>query len=67
MSDALAEYPDTFPKLYVNMVRAGEASGAVHEVLQRLVEHYERVMELREKTVTALVYPVFVMISRVSF
>jgi type II secretory pathway component PulF len=61
LSDALASYPETFPKLYVNMVRAGEASGAVHEVLQRLVEHYEKIMELREKTISALIYPAFVM------
>lgn len=61
LSDALMSYPDTFPKLYVNMVRAGEASGAVHEVLQRLVTHYEKIMELREKTVSALIYPAFVM------
>jgi type II secretory pathway component PulF len=40
---------------------AGEASGALSEVLRRLVEHYERMQETREKIVMALVYPGIVM------
>lgn len=60
MSDALALYPDSFSRLYVNMIKAGEASGALHEVLGRLVEHYERMQELKEKVVMALTYPVIV-------
>ena len=38
-SDAIRRYPKTFPPLYANMVRAGESSGAMIEVLRRLVEH----------------------------
>ena len=41
-SDAIKRYPETFPPLYSNMVRAGESSGAMIEVLRRLVDHYER-------------------------
>ncbi len=62
LSEALRQHPRVFSGLYVNMIRAGEASGALHEVLKRLVEHYERVQELKEKVVMALVYPVIVMV-----
>ncbi len=57
LSDALAAHPASFPNLYVSMVRVGEASGALAEVLKRLVEHFERVQDLKEKVVMALVYP----------
>lgn len=57
LSDALGKWPDTFPALYVSMVRAGEASGQLAEVLERLARHYERVQEAREKVLMALVYP----------
>ena len=60
LSDALAMHPDTFSRLYVNMIKAGEASGAIHEVLGRLVEHYERMQELKEKVIMALTYPIIV-------
>ena len=62
LSGALARWPDTFPNLFVSMVRAGEASGQLSEVLERLVQHYERVLEAREKVTTALVYPSIVAI-----
>jgi len=62
LSAALQQHPRVFSKLYVNMIRAGEAGGALHEVLKRLVEHYERVQDLKEKVVMALVYPLIVMI-----
>jgi type II secretory pathway component PulF len=62
LSDALTRHPKVFSELYVNMIRAGEASGALHEVLRRLVEHYERVQDLKEKVVMALVYPVIVIV-----
>jgi len=62
LSDALARHPESFSKLYVSMVRAGEAGGALHEVLRRLIEHYERVQDLKEKIVMALVYPSIVIV-----
>jgi type II secretory pathway component PulF len=61
LSDALQQHPRVFSQLYINMIRAGEAGGALHEVLKRLVEHYERVQDLKEKVVMALVYPAIVM------
>lgn len=62
LSDALAEHPKTFGDLYVNMIRAGEASGALADVLHRLVEHYEKAQDLKERIVMALVYPIIVLV-----
>ena len=62
LSEALQRHPKIFSNLYVNMIRAGEASGALHEVLMRLVEHYERLQDLKEKVVMALVYPAIVVV-----
>lgn len=56
-SDALEQHPDVFPKLYVNMVRAGEASGALDAVLGRLADYLEQAQALRETVKSALVYP----------
>lgn len=61
LSDALLKRPETFPSLYVSMVRSGEASGQLPEVLQRLSVHYERVQETREKVLMALIYPAIVL------
>lgn len=60
LSDALAKRPESFGNLYVSMVRAGEASGDLSGVLERLCRHYERVQEAREKVLMALSYPVIV-------
>jgi general secretion pathway protein F len=62
LSEAMARHPKTFSDLYVSMIRAGEASGALHDVLGRLVVHYERMQDVREKVVSALVYPVIVLV-----
>ena len=60
-SDACAQHPKTFPPLFSNMLRAGEASGAMIEVLRRLGEHWERDDNLRGKIKSALSYPVIVL------
>ena len=60
-SDACAHHPKTFPPLFSNMLRAGEASGAMIEVLRRLGEHYERDDNMRGKIKGALTYPVIVL------
>ena len=60
-SDAVAHHPETFPPLYSNMVRAGEESGAMVEVLHRLVDHYERYDNMRGKLKGALSYPIVVL------
>lgn len=60
-SDACAAHPKTFPPLYANMIRAGEASGAMVEVLRRLTDHYERDDNMRGKIKSALSYPIIVL------
>ena len=60
-SDACAHHPKSFPPLYSNMIRAGEASGALVEVLRRLVDHYERNDNMRGKIKSAMSYPVIVL------
>ncbi|MEI6166948.1 MAG: type II secretion system F family protein [bacterium] len=62
LSDSMAKHPKSFPSLYVSMVKVGEASGALAEIMLRLVEHYERVQDLKEKVVMALVYPAIVLV-----
>lgn len=60
-SDACAKHPKTFPPLFSNMLRAGEASGAMVEVLRRLGDHYERDDNMRGKIKSAMSYPVIVL------
>ena len=60
-SDAVAHHPESFPPLYSSMVRAGEESGAMVEVLHRLVDHYERHDNMRGKIKSALSYPMVVL------
>ena len=62
LSSALAKWPESFPTLYVSMVKVGEVSGQLSAVLERLVAHYERVQAAAEKVRMALVYPCIVAI-----
>lgn len=57
-ADALAEHPSMFTDLYVNMIRAGEATGNVDVVLSRLADYLQTQRALRRKVVSALTYPV---------
>ncbi len=61
-SAALDQQGGQFPRLYVNMVRAGEASGALDQVLARLADYLERTAELRETITSALVYPAILLV-----
>src|SRR5262249_42346880 len=56
-SQALSELPRIFPPLYVNLVAAGEASGALPQILLRLVKHLMQAKELRDRVQQALIYP----------
>ncbi|AXK40575.1 type II secretion system inner membrane protein GspF [Crenobacter cavernae] len=60
LSSALAEAPHAFSPLYVAMVAAGEASGRLDEVLERLSQHLETRQDLQQKVVFALAYPAVV-------
>ncbi|MBT5706069.1 MAG: type II secretion system F family protein [Verrucomicrobia bacterium] len=57
LSDSMGKQSHIFSDLYVNMVRAGEQSGALEEVLRRLATHFERFAEVQQKFVSALIYP----------
>jgi|688.fasta_scaffold23827_5 type IV pilus assembly protein PilC len=56
-SDGLAAHPKTFDRLYVNMVRAGEAGGVMDTVLDRLSVFMEKAVKIRSKVTAAMVYP----------
>jgi general secretion pathway protein F len=60
-SDALQKHPKAFSRLYVNMVRAGEAGGVLHPVLDRLNEFLESTKELKDNIVSAMIYPAILM------
>jgi len=62
LSDAVTAHPTTFPPLYGNMIRAGEASGAMIDVLRRLGEHYERNDSMKSKISAAMTYPIVVLV-----
>ncbi|NWG13155.1 MAG: type II secretion system F family protein [Acidobacteria bacterium] len=57
-SEALGKYPEVFPKIYINMIRAGEAGGAMEDVLGRIASFLETSEHLRSYFVGALIYPV---------
>ena len=60
LSEAMAKSPKAFNRLYVNMIRAGEAGGALEVILRRLSEFMERAEALKRKVKGAMVYPVVV-------
>jgi len=60
-ADALRQYPRIFSEFYVNMVEAGEQSGALEIVLERLADFTESQSELRSRLVFALLYPAMVL------
>ena len=62
-SQALREFPRIFPPLYVNLVAAGEASGALSQILLRLVKHLTQAKELRDRVQQALIYPAFLAVA----
>jgi general secretion pathway protein F len=57
LADALGQHPRIFGNLYVNMVRAGEASGALDAVLARLADFTEGQAKLKQKLIGTLIYP----------
>ncbi len=59
-SEALAKHPETFSKLYINMVKAGEVGGVLEVVLSRIAEFMEKEASLRRKIKGAMIYPVVV-------
>lgn len=62
LSEALAKSPKTFDRLYVNMIKAGEAGGSLEVILRRLAEFKERTQSLKNKVIGAMIYPVMVVL-----
>lgn len=60
LSDSMSKQPHIFSDLYVNMVKAGEQSGALVEVLRRMANHFERFAEVKSKLTSAAIYPILV-------
>lgn len=60
LSDAMSKQPRIFSELYVNMVRAGESSGQLVDVLRRMADHFERFAAVQSKFTSALIYPAIV-------
>jgi len=58
LAASMGEHPQVFPKLYVNMIRAGEAGGILESVLRYLAEYLEHSQALKEDLKSALIYPV---------
>ena len=59
LADGLENYPDTFSIIYIQLVRAGEASGRLEQILDRLIDYLERQEALRKKVSGAMAYPLF--------
>jgi type IV pilus assembly protein PilC len=60
LSEGMAKSPKCFNRLYVNMIKAGEAGGALELILQRLADFLERAESLKRKVKAALIYPIVV-------
>jgi len=62
-SDSLTKHPRMFPRLYINMVRAGEAGGVLDVVLDKLNEFLESTKELKEQIFSAMIYPAILLLT----
>ncbi len=62
LSQAMEQQGGVFSRLYINMVRAGEIGGALHDTLRRLSEYLDRSKALRETVINALIYPAILVV-----
>lgn len=65
-SQSLAEHPQVFSNLYINMVAAAEASGSLSDMLQKLAEYLDEEAETRSQVKSAMVYPVIIAVMAIS-
>jgi type IV pilus assembly protein PilC len=66
LSESMSKHPKAFDRLYVNMVKAGEAGGALEVILQRLADFKEKSQSLKRKVIGAMVYPCVVILVAVA-
>lgn len=62
-SEALQRHPKVFPRIYINMIRAGEAGGVLDVVLDKLNEYLESMRELKEHIFSAMIYPIILILT----
>lgn len=62
LADSMQNYPDIFDSIYINMVKAGEASGSLDVVLDRLADYKEAQAELKQRIKSAMTYPIIMVI-----
>ncbi len=62
-SDSLQKHPNTFPRLYINMIRAGEAGGLLTVILERLNEFLETSRELKDHIISSMIYPAILFVT----
>ena len=60
LSNSFAKYPNAFPEIFMNMTRAGESSGSLNEILERVADYLERTESVRRKLVSSLTYPALI-------
>lgn len=65
LADGLEKYPHIFSSVYINLIRAGEASGTLQQNFEQLAEQMQKEHELRQKIQGAMMYPVIVLISAI--
>jgi general secretion pathway protein F len=66
LGDVLTQYPGVFNRLYVNMVKAGESSGTLGLVLERLADYLEKQVEAKGQVVSAMTYPAVMILANVA-
>lgn len=60
LSEASEKHPKIFPNMFVNLIRAGEASGKIDESLEELADYYEKQHHMRQKVKAAMTYPIII-------
>jgi len=61
-TEALKRHPAIFDRIFVNLVAAGEISGSLDKILERLAHYYEKTSKLRRKVISAMTYPAFMLV-----
>jgi general secretion pathway protein F len=62
LAEALGQYPKIFPKLYINMVKAGESAGFLDTILSRLARYLQSTKEIKDYLVSVMIYPIILTI-----